>query len=336
MSYHIPNLTPCFSSPDLSISSSPKATLLELDGFGAAPRDCCPTCKSADEAWEIPTDCTGDRRKWLKSQVSRVISQISSEPIPFVLKFQQSFAGDGTIMINSRKELSDLKHSLATSILPRLYSRITSANAYLKPATLIVSEMVQNLVGNWAVTFFVTRGGRCIFLAATEQVIDSANSWLGSRISFLAQDKLKQKFTPLMEKIGAWLYSHGYFGPCGADILETDESTDDCSLHSRFKIVDLNVRSSGSILLGFLKGHFSCRRQLHDASSFAMTMRMSRESFIKLFEDDVQQGRIIITSWYEDSRSGVSYGGVVVGARDKQALETAVASIKSIASDVHF
>lgn len=316
--------------------SSPEAILLELEGFGVDPGDCCPTCKSADGDLVIRPDCTGIRGEWLKTQVSRTMSRISSQPLPFVLKFQQSFGGGGTFVITSPEELSNLEHTLAGSILPRLYSRVTSGNAYLKPATLVLSEMIQNPVGNWGLTFFVTRRGRPVFLAVTEQTIDSTNSWLGSTVSYPEQDKLKQKFIPLMEKIGSWLHSHGYFGPCGADILESDESGDDGGVSARLRIVDLNVRVAGSMLLGLLKGHFSGKRKLQEASSFSMTVRMSRESFIRVFEDNIQQGKMIITSWYEDLDSGMSYGSLVIGARDKHALETDITTVKSIASDIHF
>lgn len=315
---------------------SPKAVLLELEGHGGSPEDCCPTCKSAKEGLTIRPDCTGARGKWLKTQISRTISRVASQQLPFVLKFQQSHGGGGTFVITSPKERSDLEHDLATLILSKLYSRVNPTNAYLKPATIILSEMIQNPVGNWALTFFVTRTGRTIFLAVTEQTVDSSNSWIGSTVNYLAQEKLKQKFTPLMENIGSWLHSHGYFGPCGADILETDESDDTPGALSRFKIVDLNVRVPGSFLLTLLKGHFSDRRQLHEASAFSMSARMSRESFIALFEDSILQGRMIIASWYEDPDSGVSFGSLLVGARDLPALEKAVAAVKSIASDVHF
>ncbi|KAL8998185.1 MAG: hypothetical protein Q9188_006156 [Gyalolechia gomerana] len=279
---------------------SPEAILLELEGFGVDPGDCCPTCKSADGDLVIRPDCTGIRGQWLETQVSRTMSRISSQPLPFVLKFQQSFGGGGTFVITSPEELSNLEHTLAGSILPRLYSQVTSANAYLKSAPLVLSEMIQDPVGNWGLTFFVTR-----------------------RVSYPEQDKLKQKFLPLMEKIGSWLHGHGYFGPCGADILESDESGDDGGAPSSLRIVDLN-------------GHFYGQRQLQEASSFSMTVGMSRDSFIRVFEDKIQQGKIIIISWKEDLDSGISYGSLVVGARDKQALETDIATVKSIASDIHF
>ena len=63
---------------------------------------------------------------------------------------------------------------------------------------------------------------------------------------------------------------------------------------------------------------------------------MTRESFIQNYEDQFQEGKIVIVSWYEDIDSGVSYGNIVIGAQDKQGLEEEVAKIKELASETHF
>lgn len=239
-------------------------------------------------------------------------------------------------MISSPKDLSELRRTLSTQILSKLLSQVISANAHLKPATLIVSEMIKDPVGDWGLTFFVTRAGECIFLAVTQQVVNSKKAWIGSKISYTAQDGLKQKFTPIMHEIGTWLYKYGYYGPCGADILEAASEDDDSNGSTTLKIVDLNVWTSGSLVLGLMKGHFCERRGLHEASSFSVTVKMARESFIKSFESQFQQGKIVIVSWYEDTDSGVSYGNVVIGAQDKESLENEVVKVKELASEIHF
>lgn len=314
--------------------SSPKSVLLELEDFSTDPANCCSACRSAHGNSSIPPDCTGVRGRWLATQIFRTVSWLSSQQLPFVLKFQQSFGGGGIFIITSPDELSELELTLSTLILPKLLSRINASNAHLKPATLVVSEMIRDPIGNWGLTFFLTRAGKCIFLAVSQQILDSGKSWVGSTISYIAQENLKQKFTPIMQEIGSWLHGYGYFGPCGADILETAGSADGCCSSNTLKIVDLNVRISGSLLLGLLKGHFSGRRQLHEATTFSITVRMSRTSFIRTFDDSIEQGRMIITSWYEDLDSGLSYGSLVVGARDRQTLERDVVTVKEVASEI--
>ena len=312
----------------MSFSFSPKSEILELEDFAVDPIDCCSNCNSARDPY-IPSTCVGSRDRWLRSRIAQISSRMSSQQLPFVLKLQQTFGGSGTYLIRDCEDLAKVQLQLANIILPKLFSQVNASNAHLHPATIVLSEMIQDPVGNWGLTFFLTQRGRCIFLGASYQAMSSNNAWIGSGISYLAQNSLEQKFTPIMHKIGSWLRSYGYFGPCGADILETVD-------HEPFKIVDLNVRPTGSIPLGLLKGHFADRRQLYEACLFSMTVRMSRASFIHKFEDRISQGRMILASWYEDPSSDTSYGCLIVGARDRRALERDVGEVKSFASDVEF
>lgn len=265
-----------------------------------------------------------------------MISKVSAQPLPFVLKNQQTFGGGGTFAVSSPEDLLGLQTTLSTQILPKLLSQVNSSNAHLKPATLIVSEMITDLVGDWGLTFFVTTEGGCVFLAVTEQIVDSTKAWIGSTISYAAQDGLKQKFTPIMHAIGNWLHQHGYYGPCGADILEAAPKGENDDTSTRLHIVDLNVRTSGSLVLGLMKGHFSERRDFHEASSFSISTQMARDPFITNFEDQFQKGQMVIVSWYEDSKSGVSFGNIVVGAKDERSLEKEVAKIKELGLEIHF
>ena len=265
-----------------------------------------------------------------------MLAQVSAHPFPFVLKNQQTFGGGGTFVVSSSEELSELRTTLSTRILPKLLSEVDASNAHLKPATLILSEMITDPIGDWGLTFFITKSGECVFLAVTEQIVDSTKAWIGSKISYRAQESLKKKFAPIMEESGAWLHGLGYFGPCGADILETRANGNPKEELTTMKIVDLNVRTSGSLVLALLQGHFSGRRGFHEASSFSVTVKMAREAFIEKMAGEHEDGRLVVVSWFEDVESGLSYGNVVVGAPNAETLEKEVAKIKSLASEIHF
>lgn len=320
----------------MSCLHSPRSELLELEDFSIEPKLCCDVCQSSNSALFISSNCLGVRGQWLKHQIALILFKLSARSLPFVLKNQQTFGGGGTWVISSPKELTELKASLSTRILPKLLSQVNASNAHLKPATLIVSEMITDPIGDWGLTFFVTRAGECVFLAVTQQVVDSTKAWIGSKISYNDQESLEKKFTPIMREIGIWLCRYGYYGPCGADILEFCPKNDNDSETETLNIVDLNVRTSGSLVLGLMKGHFSKQRRLHEASSFSITVNMSRESFIKGFEREFQEGKMVIVSWYGDVDSGVSYGNVVIGAEDKERLERDVTRVKELASEIHF
>ena len=85
--------------------------------------------------------------------------------------------------------------------------------------------MVADPIGDYGLTFFVTEDGDAIFLAVSEQMIDSNRAWVGSTINYTHQESLRQKFSTIMHEIAAWLHKYGYFGPIGADILENALST---------------------------------------------------------------------------------------------------------------
>lgn len=307
-----------------------------MNDLSVEPKSCCKTCQSNVDTLSVPPNCTGPRGRWLESHIRHLLSQISVQRLPFVLKNQQTFGGGGTFVVFSPEDLAELKHTLSTRILPKLLSQVNSSNAHLKPATLILSEMIRDPVGDWGLTFFVTRAGECIFLAVTPQVVDSTKAWFGSTISYTAQDNLKQKFTPIMQEIGAWLCKYGYYGPCGADILEGAPEDNNGNGPTTLSVVDLNVLTSGSLVLALMRGHFSKRRDFHEASSFSVTVKMARETFIKNFEGQFQEGKIVIVSWYEDKDSGVSYGSIVIGAEDKQGLKREVLKVKELGSEIHF
>ena len=313
---------------------TPKCELIKLESVSPDAWSCCSACSANPDSRSIPSNCSGHRRTWLSAHISKMTSPISARPLPFVFKNLQTFGGGGTVVVSTEDDRSKLIHDLTTVILPKLLSQVTKLNAHLEPATLLLSDMIVDPVGDYGLTFFVTRGGECIFLAVTEQTVDSSKAWIGSKISYGAQDQLRQKFGTIMHEIGAWLHKHGYYGPIGADILET--ASHDKQGQGNLSITDLNVRTSGSLSLGLLRGHFSERRSLHEASSFSVNVEMGRTEFIAKLSKQFQEGRIIIVSWFSDTKFKVSFANVIVGAEDRPNLEKEIERIKQFTTEIHF
>ena len=316
---------------------TPKCVLVELEGSNPEAQSCCVACSSSPDSFSIPVNCSGGRSEWLSSQISYMTSRVAAHPLPFVFKNQQAFGGGGTTIVSTAEQKEKLIADLTSRVLPKLLTLVNSSNAHLKPATLLLSDLVDNPIGDYGITFFVTKNGECVFIGVTEQTIDSNNAWIGNKISYLEQDRLRVKFNKIVNEIGAWLCRHHYYGPVGADILETappQEGTQEPE--ESFHIVDLNVRMSGSLALGLLRGHYSRERGLHEASSFAVNMKMGRESFIEAMGERYQERRVLIDSWYEDKVAGLSYAKVIVGAEDKEQLEREIEVIKEYASEIHF
>ncbi|WQF84028.1 hypothetical protein CDEST_09042 [Colletotrichum destructivum] len=362
---------------------TPRSKILELDGVADEARACCDPCTDGDAAAEfvIPEACAGSRGEWFARQSSRILAELESHPLPFVLKNQQTFGGAGTYIVRTEDRRVRVVEDLRGGVLRKLLSSVTPSNVHLRPAALILSDLVEDPVGDFGLTFFVTDdGGDPIFLAASEQLTDGDNAWIGSTINYGRQDELERKFGALVKKIASWLRGHDYVGPAGADVLETRPSpsrgqkptTNGCKTNgsdmngyqtnghkanghtsngytngthppdtnadadfSNFHVVDLNIRTSGSLCLPLLRTHFTSRG-LMSASSFSISCSQGRDAFIADFADDFAAGRMCVVSWYEDPDTGASLADVAVGAEDEAGLRRAMQRVRDATDEVTF
>ena len=132
-----------------------------------------------------------------------------------------------------------------------------------------------------------------------------------------------------MNKMGAFLHSYGYYGPVGADVLESPNLRDGMAA-SDFYVVDLNVRVSGSLNLVLLKNHLFEQRGLRHAISFFVKSDHDRDHLISKFQRQFEEGRIIITAWY--CSEGVGTGGAVIIAGED--LDTMNRTVDEFFKDV--
>ncbi|KAI6333426.1 hypothetical protein MCOR29_000993 [Pyricularia oryzae] len=325
---------------------TPVCEAVELEGHGGEAGLCCRECQQATAGFEVPALCEGERARWVEEQSRRVYDAVRDRRLPFVLKNQQTFGGAGTWMISTEAEREKLLDEFKGGVLRRLLSSVTSSNHHLKPGTILLSDMVAEPVGDYGVTFFVTEDPETnpIFLATSEQVVEGT-AWIGSTIRYDRQDELKAKFTPLVRVIARWLRQHGYVGPAGADVLETAPHSHKCpesggegADFSHFHIVDLNVRTSGSLCLPLLRSHFQ-QRGMQSASSFSISTNKTRDEFMDLFREDFEAGNMLIVSWFEDrdAKGKVSsVADVAVGAKDGRELNEAIQKVRDATDEVTF
>ncbi|KAG7047319.1 solid-state culture specific ATP-grasp domain-containing protein [Colletotrichum scovillei] len=342
----------------LSGLPTPKTNILKVDGLAGDAWACCSSCSSVDAAdFIIPESCTGSRGRWLKEQSDKIYADLESQPLPFVLKNQQTLGGAGTYIINTENKRQKLVQDFRNGVLRKLLSAVTESNAHLQPAALIVSDVVEDPVENYGLTFFVTDdGNEPIFLAASEQMTDGDSAWIGSTINYRRQEQLEKKFGLLVKRVATWLRGYGYVGPAGADVLETTSSTapysktngvangasttishsvNGASDFSDFHIVDLNVRTSGSMCLPLLRTHFTTCG-LWSASSFSISYKDSRDAFIESFRSEFETGRMCVISWYDDTDTGCGLADVAVGAEDVDELRTAMKRVRDLTEQVTF
>jgi hypothetical protein len=310
---------------------TPKATIIDVEGYCPWASNCCETCEEASLTGQtlVPEACTGPRKRWIGEQVIRILSAVEQQALPFVFKNQQTFGGAGTYVITKGPHRNKLIEELTYGgILRRMLSLVTPENVHLKPGTVLLTTMIKDPGADYGITFFVSESGSTAFLAASEQMIDRENAaWIGSNISYSHQAALQDKFGLLIGKIGQFLHKQGYIGPAGVDILETKSGD--------FQIVDLNVRTSGSLSLPLLRTHFTSRG-FYSASSISVTVEKSRDEFCQQWRTEVEAGQLCILAWYEDQRAGKSYGDVVVGAKDEADLTKMLEKVRNVSEQVTF
>lgn len=299
---------------------TPAATVIRLDRINFDVDSCCEACSSN---LSLPTlaSCTGPRRSWVYKQVSKIMDVASARSVPFVLKTNQSHGGGGTFIVASASKRDEILKHLENSFLPTLFWALDRSNEHLEPGNILLMDYVSNVVGNWGLTFFILRNGDIKFIAITGQMLEDESHWLGSSISFLEQDKLKQKFEPLMQKVAKWAHGHGYYGPIGADVMESVRNEGEAP---QILILDLNVRIPGSLALGFMRNHLSTQRGLHEACLLDIETAHTREDFISNLENECREGRITIVSWYWNPASKRSYATVIVAGETNHKREELV------------
>ncbi|KAL2192495.1 hypothetical protein P885DRAFT_47605 [Corynascus similis CBS 632.67] len=323
-----------------------------------APEECCGLCAETAAIAAaasvssghrplptIPRGCSGPRRRWLDAQAERVAAAVRARPVPFVFKTQQSFGGAGTWLVKTEAQRAQLLDDLLASpdddgwgFLGKLLPLLTPENAHLSPTAVLLTDLVADPGADYGLTFVVSASGKAHFLAASEQMLtaDGSSAWIGSRIDYGRQDELGAKFAPLMARIAAWVAERGYAGPVGADVLESSSSNgDEGDGGGEHFIVDLNVRACGSISLPLLRGHF-VSRGLDYASSFSVTVRGGRAEFMDRWRVPLEEGRMLILSWWEDREADESIADVVVGAEDEPALAEWMKRIRECTEEVTF
>lgn len=313
---------------------TPRCDIVELEGYCADRQDCCAACKD-DSSPFVPECCTGPRSIWLQQSVRKVIKAVRGRSLPFVAKNQQTFAGAGTWIINTDQERDELVEQLSSGLLRKLFSQVTAINHTLKPATILLSDMVVDPIANHGLTFFVCEDGASIYLGTSEQMIDENSSWIGSTITYSQQNQLEDRFSPIVNQVATWLHSHGYVGPVGTDVLQTQSSGDTLEQSLSFSIVDVNVRTSGSMCLPLLRKQFTSRG-FDCASSFGITTKATRDGFIQEWSTQFQDGQMCLLAWYEDKFAGESFADIAISAKDNEGLRTLMKQIKATTEEVTF
>ena len=298
---HLPGVI----SPDLHYELLSKRTLV-TSGI--------PTAKSEIVDTQI-TPAQLQDEKVVDADAQRMMKPVIDAIAPFVVKMPQALAGQGVWVVKNEEEQADAVKVLLPEVKKMLH-QMTEENKHLCPANLVIQEMIQGSAV--CLSLFITKAGRPVFTCCTEQYFDSRGQWGGGFLDYRQQDKLADHYSGIASHIAKFLHEKGYYGPVGADIMTDLDGTQLC--------IDLNVRASGSYSLGFLRNHFSTKRNFHDvALLYPLALKGPLSKFQNNFAKELEEGKMVICGWAE-GRAGpgkqfkYSICSIVFGGENPTAL----------------
>ena len=147
---------------------------------------------------------------------------LSSVEFPCIVKLSHGYAGLGNFLLRSRSDEQSMRAELAD---------------HWPNSTLVINSIIEDIVGDYGVQFYLHRDGRIIWLGLTEQKFTENNKWCGGTYSASLQTSLVEPFSEIVVATARHLHSRGYFGVVGVDILR--DSKDESFL------VDVNPRLTG-------------------------------------------------------------------------------------------
>ncbi|KAH7096207.1 hypothetical protein BKA62DRAFT_38740 [Auriculariales sp. MPI-PUGE-AT-0066] len=311
----------------LSGLRTPRATLLDLDMTHERWRfHSRPNALGVSDEVEAIGRMT--RKRLVASDIADLpaghtdlATYIREHPLPFVIKLQQSVSGHGTWLVTTEEQREQVAHDIPR-ISTHFIAKIEEYGAKLRSCSLIITEYIPDVVIAPVIIMFVQHGGNPVFLGCTDQNIVDGR-WSGSSIDYRKQSALAKRLEGTINSIAEFLWSRGYYGPAGADILEDQEGTQ--------WIVDLNVRTSGSVILTLLQGHFYKQRGLPLARLLpSLHPKVDRDALTQLLRNDVEAGTVLIVGWLENDLGRADrFANIVVAAEDHDALDQLTTRVKN-------
>ncbi|KAL8839814.1 MAG: hypothetical protein Q9176_004217 [Flavoplaca citrina] len=282
---------------------------LAFSNLPSPPSEVVDTVMRPDEALDERT---------VDAEINRMTTVVLIRACPFAVKMPQSLSGEGVFLVRHDSE----KHHVVTVLQRELKRSLTimgRSEMQMPTSNIILQKLIPG--ENVALAFFVTRKGRAIFTSCCPQLVDTHGHWEGGYISYQKQAQYSCQYGRIIELLGQYMHDKGYYGPAGADVISDQ--------NGKQFVIDLNVRVIGSHPLGFLKGHFSAERGLHEAVVFfPLFLRCKRETFENAFHRQLQEGALIITGWCHDKEEKMSITSMILAAEDESKLRTFIDEVK--------
>jgi hypothetical protein len=205
---------------------------------------------------------------------------LDSIQFPCIVKLSHGYAGLGNFLIENADDEAQMRKELSQ---------------HWPDAVLVVNSIIENIVGDYGVQFYLRRDGSMVWFGLTEQQFDANKKWCGGTFSAQLQIELCEALSEFIRPTGEYLHSVGYFGLVGIDILR--DSSNQCFL------VDVNPRLTG--ISPFLAAsRIFARRDGFDEGVYQASFRFdgTMEQLIAKAESR-DDAKVLVLSAFEDSGS---------------------------------
>ena len=196
---------------------------------------------------------------------------------PCIVKLSHGYAGLGNFLIRSQSDEQEMRAQLQNQ---------------WPDATLVVNSIIEGIVGDFGIQFYLRRDGEMIWLGLTEQKFNQQNRWCGGTYSSHLQTELLEPFAAIVEATGAYLHSQDYFGVVGIDILRDAQG--------QSYLVDVNPRLTG-VSPFLMTSRILDRDQGLEEGIYQASVQFdgSLEQLIEESEN-AETGKVIVVSALED------------------------------------
>lgn len=141
---------------------------------------------------------------------------------PCIVKLSHGYAGLGNFMLRNEADEAEMQTELAK---------------HWPDATLVINSVIEEIVGDYGIQFYLQSDGTIVWLGLTEQHFNEDSRWCGGTYSKSLQLSLIEPFEKIVTATAKHLHAKGYFGLVGIDILR--DKAGNCFL------VDVNPRLTG-------------------------------------------------------------------------------------------
>lgn len=209
---------------------------------------------------------------------AEVLDQVN---FPCIAKLTHGYAGLGNFLLQDARDESKMKADL---------------ERYWPTASVVVNSIINDIVGDYGIQFYLHRDGSTVWMGLTEQHFDDGARWCGGSFDADQQQDLFEPMKPFVRAIADYLHSNRYFGVVGFDVLKTKRG--------EFFLVDLNPRLTG--ITPFLMASRIFKSELgHGAGVYQASCKFDGglERLVAVAESE-SQCKVLVLSAFEETNAG--------------------------------